>query len=329
MKKYIFILVLVLLFVMCGTIGYMLYRLVPQKSFFKNGPLVSVVMPVYNREDLVGRAIESILSQTYPNFEFIIIDDGSTDKTMEIVQSYAQKDNRIVVLKNEMNKGIPTTRNRGHAAARGKYIAVMDSDDVALPERLEIQTWMMEQHPEWAFSTSRKWTLDDKPVRQRTYETIARYEPYFLFYHNLGHIELMFRRDFLEKNNIRYNEEFMASEDCDLLRQIFVAHGKAGYINKVLMKRRVHKTNSDEYYNAQRVYSVKTAFQFRRDMGFPKNLIASNHYCTVLKTAVDLNKTKRFLDQKRLEKIAAYECAKAARVEAKEKAQARDKNKKK
>src|SRR6185437_13087929 len=90
-------------------------------------PAISVVMPTYNDGAYLREAIDSILGQTFKDFEFIIINDGSTDDTEDIINSY--RDNRIKYLKNETNCGNTVTRNRGRNAAMGKYIAIMDSDD--------------------------------------------------------------------------------------------------------------------------------------------------------------------------------------------------------
>ena len=91
-----------------------------------NEPLVSVVMPAYNAEEYIGEAIESILAQTYKDFEFIIVDDGSKDRTKEIINEYTKKDNRIKVFVQEKNLGISAALNRGISEAKGKYIVRMD-----------------------------------------------------------------------------------------------------------------------------------------------------------------------------------------------------------
>lgn len=109
--------------------------------------LVSVVMPVYNTEEFLAEAIESILSQTYTNFEFIIINDGSTDTSPEIMAKYAEQDKRIKIL-NQKNSGISTALNNGIAISKGKYIARMDADDISLPERFEKQVQFLENHPD-------------------------------------------------------------------------------------------------------------------------------------------------------------------------------------
>lgn len=109
-------------------------------------PLVSVLMPVYNGARYLREAVDSILDQTYLDFEFIIVDDGSVDDTAAILDSY--DDTRIVRLRNETNLGIVPALNRGLSVVRGEYIARMDADDISLPQRLERQIAYMIAHPE-------------------------------------------------------------------------------------------------------------------------------------------------------------------------------------
>lgn len=111
-------------------------------------PMISVVMPVYNAEKYVAEAIESILNQTYNDFEFIIIDDCSTDDSYKIIEDYTEKDKRIKLFRNEINMRLPKTLNFGISKSSGKYIARMDADDISLPERFAKQVEFMEQNPE-------------------------------------------------------------------------------------------------------------------------------------------------------------------------------------
>lgn len=113
-----------------------------------SSPMISVVMPVYNAEKYIAEAIESILNQTYSDFEFIIIDDGSNDNSYQILQSYAVKDDRIKLYRNDINLKLPKTLNFGIEQAQGKYIARMDADDISLPERFAKQIEFMESHPD-------------------------------------------------------------------------------------------------------------------------------------------------------------------------------------
>ncbi|MCY4062101.1 MAG: glycosyltransferase [Chloroflexi bacterium] len=114
----------------------------------KPAPLVSVVMPVYNSEMYVAEAIESILGQTFADFEFIIVDDDSQDRSLEIIREYEKRDARLHCLRHDRNRGVSCARNRGIDDAGGDFVALMDSDDVSLPTRLEKQLHFLQQNPE-------------------------------------------------------------------------------------------------------------------------------------------------------------------------------------
>lgn len=107
---------------------------------------VTVLMSVYNRQDYLREAVESILQQTFSDFEFLIVDDASTDRTPEILESY--RDPRIRVIRRDAGPGLIAALNLGLEEANGKYIARMDSDDISLPHRLEKQVAFMEEHPD-------------------------------------------------------------------------------------------------------------------------------------------------------------------------------------
>ena len=110
-------------------------------------PLVSVVMPVFNGENYLGEAIDSILTQTFTDFELIIVDDGSADGSADIMDSYAQGDSRVRLLRHAVNQGQAKALNTGLAASRGEFVATMDCDDVSKPERLQSQVDFLRAHP--------------------------------------------------------------------------------------------------------------------------------------------------------------------------------------
>ena len=109
---------------------------------------VSVIMPVYNGERFIGEAIESILSQTFTDFELIIVDDGSDDRSAEIIRSFQERDGRIQFIQLEDNMGPATARNCGIFASRGEYVTFMDCDDISLRERLDKQASFLDSHPQ-------------------------------------------------------------------------------------------------------------------------------------------------------------------------------------
>ena len=124
-------------------------------------PKVSIVMAVCNGERYVREAVESILNQTFADFEFIIIDDGSTDSTWSILTAYAAQDSRVVLIRNQENIGLTRSLNKGLALAQGEYLARQDADDVSLPERLEWQVAFLDQHVKCSLVASHASEIDD------------------------------------------------------------------------------------------------------------------------------------------------------------------------
>lgn len=165
-------------------------------------PLVSVLMPAYNAEKYIGEAIESILNQTFKDFEFIIIDDASTDGTWEVIQRYAKKDRRIISLQNDSNKKICKTLNRGIKMAKGKYIVRMDADDWSFPDRIQKQVDFMEKNTRHTISGGSMLITDENlhPYALRTYPSsdsllrrkIMRYSPF-------SHPAVIYRTDLAKK----------------------------------------------------------------------------------------------------------------------------------
>ena len=124
-------------------------------------PAVSVVTPAYNVAPYLGATIESVLSQTFDDWELLIVDDGSVDETLEIATAYAHRDPRIVIIQ-QANGGISAARNRALANAAGALIAILDSDDVWLPQYLEKQVRILEAHPEIDIVTGNAWFLGSR-----------------------------------------------------------------------------------------------------------------------------------------------------------------------
>ena len=116
------------------------------RNELKNEKLVSIIMPAYNCEDLIGITLDSVINQTYKNWEVIVVDDCSADHTAEVVQEYIKKDNRINYHKLERNSGAAVARNKAIDIASGRYIAFLDSDDVWFPKKLTKQTRIMEKN---------------------------------------------------------------------------------------------------------------------------------------------------------------------------------------
>jgi len=182
-------------------------------------PLISVVIPVYNGNGFLPAALESILGQTYRNFEVIAIDDGSTDNSYEILKNYAERDSRLRVFRNSKNLNIANTLNRGIKLARGQYIARMDADDIALPKRLSRQIKFMKSHPEVVILGGQVKTIDinGKTIGRKLFPKTDGQIRGALFTTNpIQHPTAIINRALLPKNFAWYDPALPPAEDYDL-----------------------------------------------------------------------------------------------------------------
>ena len=205
---------------------------------------ISVVLAVYNGELYLKEAIDSILSQTYKDFEFIIINDGSKDSTAEIILGY--NDPRIVYIDNEVNKGLVYSLNVGLSKSRGKYIARMDADDIALPQRLQTQFDFMEANPEVGISgTYVEEIFFEKPDIRKTQkfpEKDSEIKAFTFFQAPFCHPTVMMRKDLLEEKKLLYPKEYYRAEDYALWVEL-LEHTQAYNIPSVLLQYRKHETS--------------------------------------------------------------------------------------
>lgn len=228
-----------------------------------NNPIVSVVMPAYNMEAYLEESINSILNQSYRNFEFIIIDDGSTDRTPEILKRLT--DPRIKLIFNEKNEGNYPARNKGCRLAKGRYIAVMDADDIAYANRLEVQVKYMEEHPEiFASGSAYKLSENNLIVTESTKWDEIRFVLFKTFC--MLHPTMILRKDILEKVGF-YHETSRYAEDYDLVLRL-ARIGKVINIPDVLLMRRIHPAQiSSAYKIEQSVFAYKIQLRYQHDMG--------------------------------------------------------------
>lgn len=186
----------------------------------KNSPNISVLMSVYNAEKTLAKAVDSILSQTYRDFEFIICDDASSDTTADLLEEYRKKDERIVLLKHTENKGLATSLNDCLKIAKGKYIARQDADDISKLERLE-RTLEYLKSTGAPYVAAGIYVFDDKGIFSKrmfeekiTKHIIAKKNPFF-------HPTMMFKKEILDKvDGYRVAEETRRTEDYDLVMRL-------------------------------------------------------------------------------------------------------------
>jgi glycosyltransferase involved in cell wall biosynthesis len=221
---------------------------------------ISVVMPAYNASRYIKDAIESILNQTITDFELIIVNDASADQTEDIILSYTDK--RIRYFKNETNRGIAFTRNLGMEKATGKYIAVMDSDDISLPDRLEKQFLYMESHPEIDILGSAMTVFSDDYRFIKQFPTDPEYVKAYLYFRNpLAQPTVMMRKDFLIKNNLAYNPEIKdGTEDYDFWFIAAMNGAKITNLEESQVNYRISETQisnkSNDYLRTERLHAL-------------------------------------------------------------------------
>lgn len=203
-------------------------------------PKVSVVMPAYNAGKYIREAIESVLDQTFTDFEFIIINDGSTDCTKDIIMEY--DDPRIVILENEKNSGVVVTLNKGLDAAKGEYIARMDADDIAVPKRLTIQTEYMDKHPEIGVLGTgiRVFGVDIEPYDRVFTTNPNQLKSELIFSSCVAHPTVMIRKAVLDSEHFRYDKNYAGAEDYVLWWGIS-QKAKIATVPNILHYYRIHR----------------------------------------------------------------------------------------
>lgn len=237
-------------------------------------PRVSVAMPTYNGERFIADTIRSILAQTYAEFELVVVDDGSTDRTAQVVESF--DDSRIRLIRSDVNGGIAVATNRGYAAAKGEFIAQMDHDDLACPSRLATQVAFLDAHPDvdgcggQSVNLSRSPGLDYCRYRLKQPKTVVSPERVAcetLFTGVLFNPTIMFRARILEGFGEPYDPAFRVSADKDFIERS-VAHGvRWAILPDLLLRYRRHSSSASRKSNDIKL-AEKTAVANRAVLRF-------------------------------------------------------------
>ena len=216
---------------------------------------ISVLMSVYNSQAYLQAAIDSVLQQTFREFEFVIIDDCSTDGSWEILTAYAAQDRRIRLRRNRENLGLTRSLNQGLAEIRGKYVARMDADDVSLPDRFARQYQFMEANP--AVGVCGTWT---KTIGEGTRHVALGYvnqypaddktiRCWLLFGVGLAHPSVFLRRELLLKAGLTYDNSYRCCQDYDLWTRAY-RHFELANLPEVLLLYRLHPQQVGQAYSA-------------------------------------------------------------------------------
>jgi len=229
-----------------------------------SNPRVSVLLPVYNGEKYLAGAIDSLLGQTLSDFELLVLDDGSTDASRAIAESY--KDQRIRCLVNEENRGVAKTLNHGIRQSRGIYIARMDSDDESLPERLEKQIRFLEQHPKIAIVGSGALSMESGRPTFPVPEEHADIHANLLFNCSFLHPTVCWRKEEFAVKNLYY-EETPTAEDYDLWERVAQVVRMANLKENLLKYRNDPEVKLTRYVQQQKEGGRRVRERFLQRLG--------------------------------------------------------------
>lgn len=209
-------------------------------------PLVSVVMPVYNAAAYLSQAVDSILNQTYKNFEFIIIDDASRDGSYAILKDYAKKNKKIKIFRNKKNSGVSEAAKKAISKTKGEYLARMDADDISLPYRIEKQVAYLEKN-KGTVALGGQCALidtDGSVIGSKTFPT--KFEDiykYIFEFIPLQQPSVMIAKKRLPKNFEYYRNGMNTAEEVELIFKLFL-YGKVENLKDTILKYRLHGKNT-------------------------------------------------------------------------------------
>ncbi|MEW5913777.1 MAG: glycosyltransferase [Thermodesulfobacteriota bacterium] len=215
-------------------------------------PKVTVLMGVFNRESYLEETIQSVLGQSLGDFEFIIVDDASTDHSWEVLQQQAARDRRIRLMRNEANQGAAPTYNRILAEARGRYIATQDSDDISLPQRLEKQAAVLEARPEVTVVGGFASLMDSqgrplpRTLLQPTTDKVIRAQA--LLFNSFIGATMMGRRQTMADHGLQYR--YSTVEDF-YMSSALLRYGQGVNLDEILIKVRIHGGSVSNFWEKQ------------------------------------------------------------------------------
>ncbi|MDM1062264.1 glycosyltransferase [Empedobacter falsenii] len=256
-------------------------------------PKISVLLPVYNGAEFLQTAIDSILGQSFSNFEFIIINDASTDNSENVILS--NTDSRIVYVKNELNLGLIKTLNKGLDICKGEYIARMDQDDIALPTRFEKQVNILDNHPEIGVCGT-CFTFFGYDTQNRVIEHPENPEQIkiaMLGYCAIGHPTVLLRKKAIQ--NLRYDVNYQAAEDYEFWSRL-LRITKFYNIQESLLDYRYHGDNmSIKESGTQSIGSKRTIQNQLSYLGFDENPLFVQYSEAIFQTFVRKLESNEFM----------------------------------
>lgn len=249
-------------------------------------PKVSVIMGIYNtpKREYLEKSINSILNQTFKDFEFIICDDGSNNDCLKWAKEICKDDTRCIFLKNDQNRGLAYTLNHCLQVAKGEYIARMDDDDESMLDRLQKQVDFLENNPDYSVVSANASIFDDNGIyKELKYNEIVKKED-FLFNNPIIHPVVLIRKSAYDKvENYRDIKNTVRVEDYDLFLRMFYNNLKMYIIQENLINYRQDKNSAKKKKFKYRINEVKVRYEGFTKLGLLKN---KKNYIYVVKPIV-------------------------------------------
>lgn len=241
---------------------------------------ISVVMSVYNSEKWLNESISSILNQTFKNFEFIIINDGSTDSSESIIKSFANTDDRIILI-NQANCGLTKSLNKGISISSGRYIARIDADDISLPDRLKKQYEILESSDNLGLCYSSFFEIDSSGKQLGKSKVVSKFDQVkrnlSKGVNNIAHSSVMFRKSIFESLN-GYREKLKKSQDFDLwLRMMEITVFASTNDEALVLIRRHRKSITYNEFDVYMYISVLSFFARKESVRDPLTLPSKDY----------------------------------------------------
>ncbi|MBB4036141.1 glycosyltransferase involved in cell wall biosynthesis [Dysgonomonas hofstadii] len=265
-----------------------------------SNPLVSVLIPCYNVEKFVEESVNSILNQTYTHIEVIAINDCSTDRTGEILYSLAKEDPRITVISNEENLKLIKTLNKGIKLCSGEYIARMDSDDIALPTRIEKEVDFLEKNKDHDIVSTLFYAFrSENPNRKDLHHsplTDEELRAFILFKSGICHPAVMIRKRVFTELGLSFEQEYLHVEDYALWSKA-IYNTRLANIGEPLLLYRVHQHQISSLYEDVQTENKKKVFKIHcRHLGLPEDDDFIDVYASVAE-CVPLHSSVKYLDK--------------------------------
>lgn len=255
-------------------------------------PIISVIMPVLNGELFLKESIESILNQTFKYFELIVINDNSVDNTLEITKNFIKKDNRIVLINNKINLGRSKSRNKGLKIAKGKYIAILDADDVSTKKRLEKQYNFLEKNKFYFLVGANAHYVDENGkliLKTKQICNERKLLKRLMLKNAIIHSTTMFRN----QKGLKYREKFVYSQDYDFYLYLVSKGFRLTNIKDYVLKYRIKRKSAlVDTIAKQKLFSIKANKFYHERLKFGKDSYRKFNPNRILLINVEKSKNK-------------------------------------